>query len=117
MISHRGRQLFGLAAGFWKSHPSSLIFRCVSLGGFFFSIAANQTEFLQLVAQGVAADVEQFGGVGLVAIGLGAWRVLSCNATATTESAAESFQGESRHQPHTSRAGVPPPSCSLLWPS
>src|SRR5208337_1526080 len=46
----------------------SLILRHWGLRAFF--VSANQTKFLQLVAERVAADVEQLGGVGLVAVSL-----------------------------------------------
>ena len=35
-----------------------LVLCCGGLGAFFISVAANQAEFLQLVAQRVAADIE-----------------------------------------------------------
>src|SRR5215467_657393 len=48
---------------------SGRILRRDRVGGFFFS-GSDELEFLQLVAEGVAANIEQAGGVGLIAVGV-----------------------------------------------
>src|ERR1019366_5926695 len=52
----------------WRQHHRSLLVNGGGLRPFF--ISADQSKFLQLVAQSVAADVEQLGGMGLVAVRL-----------------------------------------------